>query len=151
MTNSNPIIDVQLVNHSVNVSAITPFPAQGGAECIFLGRTRLEKHPEHGNLVRLEYEAYSAMAIAQLKDLSQQSIEQFGCLAVRIHHALGKVEIGEASVLVQVANGHREKSFEACRFLIDQLKQVVPIWKREIWADGFTWSEASAKVDKDTS
>lgn len=149
VTNSDPIIDVQLVNHPVKVSAIEPFPAQGGAECVFLGRTRMEIHPDHGDLVRLEYEAYSPMAIAQLEDLSQQSIDKFDCLAVRLHHAIGKVEIGEASVLVQVATGHRDKSFEACRFLIDQLKQVVPIWKREIWEDGFTWSEAANKADKD--
>lgn len=111
----------------------------------------MEIHPEHGNLVCLEYEAYSSMAIQQLQNLAQQSIEQFNCLAVRIHHALGKIEIGQASVLVQVANGHRDKSFEACRFLIDQLKQVVPIWKREIWQDGFTWPETAAKVDKGIS
>lgn len=133
------------------VSAIEPFPAQGGAECIFLGRTRSETHPEHGDLVRLEYEAYTTMAVQQLQDLAQQSINQFDCMVVRVHHAIGKVEIGEASVLVQVACGHRDKSFEACRFLIDQLKQIAPIWKREIWADGFTWSEAATKVDKDDS
>lgn len=151
MTNSEPIIDVKLVNHPVNVSAIEPFPAQGGAECIFLGRTRRDTHPDHGELVRLEYQAYTTMAFQQLQDLAQQSISQFDCLAVKIHHAIGIVQIGEASVLVQVACGHRSKSFEACQFLIDQLKQIVPIWKREIWEDGFTWSESASKVKKGIS
>lgn len=148
MTNSEPIIDVKLVNHPVSVSAIEPFPAQGGAECIFLGRTRSETHPDHGKLVRLEYEIYTTMAIQQLQDLAQQSINQFDCLAVRIHHSLGAVQVGEASVLVQVVCGHRNNSFKACSFLIDQLKQVVPIWKCEVWADGYTWSESATKVKK---
>lgn len=151
MTNSEPIIDVKLVNHPVSVSAIEPFPAQAGTECIFLGRTRSETHPDHGKLVRLEYEVYTTMAVHQLRDLAQQSINQFDCLAVRIHHSLGTIQIGEASVLVQVACGHRDKSFEACRFLIDQLKQVVPIWKCEIWEDGFTWSESATEVKKGIS
>ena len=151
MTNGQPIIDIMLVNHPVNVSAIEPFPAQGGAECIFLGRTRSETHPDHGKLVRLEYEVYTTMAIQQMRDLAQQSINQYDCLAVRIHHALATVQIREASVLVQVVCSHRDKSFQACRFLIDQLKQIVPIWKCEIWADGYTWSESATKVEKDFS
>lgn len=151
VTNSEPIIDIKLVNHPVSVSAIKPFPEQAGAECIFLGRTRSDTHPDHGNLVRLEYEIYTTMAVQQLQDLAQQAINQFDCLAVRIHHSLGTVQIGEASVLVQVVCDHRDSSFKACRFLIDQLKQVVPIWKREMWADGYTWSESANKVKKDSS
>ena len=151
MTNSEPIIDIELVNHPVSVSAIEPFPAQAGAECIFLGRTRGATHPDHGKLVRLEYEVYTTMAVQQLRDLAQQSISQFDCLAVRIHHSLGIIQIGQASVLVQVACGHRDKSFEACRFLIDQLKKVVPIWKCEVWEDGFTWSESATIVKEDSS
>jgi molybdopterin synthase catalytic subunit len=67
-------------------------------------------------------------------------VEKFGCLAVRMHHALGEVPPGEASVLVQVVCGHRDMAFAACRFLIDELKAKAPIWKREQWTDGSTWS-----------
>ncbi len=64
-------------------------------------------------------------------------------MLVRIHHAVGEVPVGEASVLVQVVCGHRAKAFEACRFLIDRLKATAPIWKQELWADGTSWSKGT--------
>ena len=109
---------------------------------MFLGRTRLDQHPLHGTLQRLSYDAYRDMALAVLHDLASQSVDRFGCLAVRVHHAMGDVPIGAASVLVQVACAHRAKAFEACRFLIDRLKTDVPIWKLEVWERGETWSAA---------
>jgi len=133
-------IDVRLLDHPVRVIEFDPFPQPAGGECVFLGRTREERHPKHGPLLRLSYEAYHSMAITVLQELSQRAVEQFGCLAVRIHHAIGVVPPGEASVLVQVVCGHRAAAFDACRFLIDRLKAEAPIWKREEWADGSTWS-----------
>jgi molybdopterin synthase catalytic subunit len=88
----------------------------------------------------LEYEAYASMAEAMLRELSEEAVEKFGCLAVRVHHALGEVPPGEVSVFVQVVCGHRDMAFAACRFLIDELKAKAPIWKREQWDDGSTWS-----------
>lgn len=134
------IIDIRLLDHPVQMMEFDPFPQQAGGECAFLGRTREETHPGHGPLRRLSYEAYEPMALAMLNDLAQHAVNRFGCQAVRIHHALGVVPPGQASVLVQTVCGHRGEAFDACRFLIDQLKAVVPIWKREEWADGTTWS-----------
>lgn len=119
---------------------LAPFPTDAGGECVFLGRTRRESHPGHGDLIRLSYEAYEPMAHAVLEALARTAVKQHGCLAVRVHHALGEVPLSEASVLVQVACPHRAAAFEACRFLIDRLKAEAPIWKREVWADGATWS-----------
>lgn len=76
-----------------------------------------------------------------MRELAEQAISRFECTAVRLHHAMGDVAVGEASVLVQVACGHRDQAFTACRFLIDELKRHVPIWKREVWQDGTTWAE----------
>jgi len=135
-----PSIDVQLVDHPVAYAPFEPFPQPAGAECAFLGRTRIESHPAHGTLKRLQYEAYRPLAHNVLRDLAERAIEQYACLAVRIHHAVGDVPAGEASVLVQVVCGHRAGAFDATRFLIDRLKAEAPIWKREIWADGTTWS-----------
>jgi molybdopterin synthase catalytic subunit len=143
-----PFIDVQLIDHPVRMMAIEPFPREAGGECVFLGRTRLEHHPQHGELQRLSYEAYREMAERVLHDLARLAIERYDCLAVRVHHALGEVPVGEASVLVQVACGHRDKAFEACRFLIDRLKTDAPIWKREQWERGETWSEAASVPDQ---
>lgn len=107
---------------------------------MFLGRTRGERHPLHGGLTRLFYEAYRPMAERVLRDLSAQAAATFSCEFIAIEHALGDVAVGEASVLVRVAAPHRAAAFDACRFLIDRLKTEAPIWKRECWEDGATWS-----------
>lgn len=138
-----PFIDIQLCDHPVAMIEFDEFPLDAGGECIFLGRTRVETHPTHGRLTRLSYEAYAPMAESVLAALAQQAIERYGCLKVRIHHATGEVPPGRASVLVQVVCTHRAEAFEACRFLIDRLKVEAPIWKREVWEDGSTWSTGS--------
>ena len=144
MPAAEPFIDVRLVDHPVEMMEIAPFPSHAGGECVFLGRTRRDKHPQHGELRRLQYEAYRPMAEQVLRGLARQAVDQFGCLAVRLHHAVGEVPVGSASVLVQVVCGHRDRAFEACRFLIDRLKADAPIWKRENWERGETWSESSS-------
>jgi molybdopterin synthase catalytic subunit len=141
-----PFIDVRIVDHPVEMIALSPFPNEAGGECVFLGRTRMERHPQHGELLRLHYDAYREMAERVLWDLAQEATNTYGGLAVRVHHAIGDVAVGEASVLVQVACGHRDKAFEACRFLIDRLKADAPIWKREQWRRGETWSDAATPV-----
>ena len=144
MPAAEPFIDVRLVDRPVEMMEIAPFPPHAGGECVFLGRTRRDKHPQHGELRRLQYEAYRPMAEQVLRGLARQAVDQFGCLAVRLHHAVGEVTVGSASVLVQVVCGHRDRAFEACRFLIDRLKADAPIWKRENWERGETWSESSS-------
>ena len=114
-----------------------------------LARTRSEEHDKHGELSVLQYEAHVPLAENQLRKLAQDAIDRFGCVAVRIHHAIGEVPLGQASVLVQVVCPHRHSAFDACRFLIDQLKATTPIWKREIWADGETWSGGSPVAVKE--
>lgn len=146
MSDRLPLIEVKLLDHPVDIEPIVPFPQPAGAECIFLGRTRDETHPQHGRLVRLSYEAYRPMAETVLRDLAHQAVQRFGCLAVRIHHAVGEVPLGQASVFVQVVCGHRAQAFDACRFLIDELKAAAPIWKKEQWVSGATWS-AGAMVN----
>jgi molybdopterin synthase catalytic subunit len=140
-------IDVQIVTHPVQPLPFVPFPALAGGECVFLGRTRQDVHPTHGPLVRLSYEAYEPMALTILQSLAQQAVDQFNCLAVRVHHAIGDVPLGEASVLVQVVCAHRAAAFDACRFIIDRLKAEAPIWKREMWADGATWARGELATD----
>jgi len=144
VSQAKPLIDVRLVDHPVRAIDHAPLPPGAGGECIFLGRTRLDHDPEHGALRRLSYEAYGEMALRVLTALANEASSRFGCLAVRVHHALGEVPVGEASVLVQVACGHRDQAFAACRFLIDRLKTDAPIWKREVWERGESWSPSAA-------
>ena len=136
-------IDIQLLNGPVKAIDFDPFPQPAGAECIFLGKTRTETHPEHGDLVLLNYEAHETMALNVLNIIANRAVEKFDCLAVRVHHAVGDVSPCDASVVIQVVTRHRDKSFQACKYLIDKLKVQAPIWKREQWADGTTWSEGS--------
>ncbi len=135
--------DIQLLDQPVWYLA-PPEVANGGGECAFLGRTRREVHPKHGELIRLSYEAYTPLAERTLRELAAAATERFGCLFVRLHHAVCEVPPAEASVLVQVVCGHRAEAFEACRYLIDALKRDVPIWKREVWADGTTWAQGQS-------
>ena len=81
------------------------------------------------------------MALKQLEELSAQAISQFQIRDVVIVHRLGRLEIGEISVLIVVASAHRGPAFEACRWIIDTLKRTVPIWKREHFVDGAVWAD----------
>ena len=89
----------------------------------------------------LDYEAYEEMAERQIAELAGQAVDRFGVRGVTLVHRLGRLEIGETSVLIVVASAHRGAAFEACRWLIDTLKKTVPIWKKETFADGAVWAD----------
>lgn len=89
----------------------------------------------------LDYEAYEAMAEKQMAELAAQAIERYGVRGVTLVHRLGRLEIGETSVLIVVASAHRGAAFEACRWVIDTLKRTVPIWKKETFVDGAVWAD----------
>ena len=89
----------------------------------------------------LVYEAYEPMALSELEKLIEKAHEQFEVANVGIVHRLGKLEIGETSVVISVSAPHRRAAFEACEWLIKELKRTVPIWKKEVYADGEIWIE----------
>jgi molybdopterin synthase catalytic subunit len=89
----------------------------------------------------LDYESYEPMALQQMKALSEEACTRFGVAGVSIVHRLGRIEIGETSVLIVVASAHRGPAFEACRWIIDSLKKTVPIWKKEFFEDGAIWAD----------
>ncbi len=84
----------------------------------------------------LEYEAFAPMAVKVLAQLAEEARAQWGTGPIAIHHRIGRLEIGEAAVLIAVAAPHRHEAFEAAEQIMDRIKQVAPIWKKEIWADG---------------
>jgi MoaE-MoaD fusion protein len=90
--------------------------------------------------LHLDYEAYEEMALAEMRRLAAEAKEKFGVRQVVLLHRLGRLQIGETSVLIVVASAHRAQAFDACRWLIDTLKQIVPIWKKETFADGAVWA-----------
>lgn len=136
------MIEVSLHDGPVSWSPLS-WPADCGAEAVFLGRTRIEEHPQFGALVRLEYETYAPMTQKLLEGMAREAARRWSCGAVRIIHASGAVHPGDASVVIQVATPHRGASFDACRYLIDRLKAEAPIWKREVWQRGRTFVEGS--------
>lgn len=123
---------------------VTGDPALGGI-VTFEGATRAETHPEHGPLDHLHYEAYEEMALRQLTQLAESARTRWSAGRIAIVHRLGVVPPGEASVHIAVACGHRAEAFAAARWIIDTLKQDVPIWKKDVYADGSTrWVEGES-------
>ena len=111
---------------------------QDGAVVVFDGIVR--NNSRGRRTLYLEYEAYEEMALRQMRELAQQALARFGVRHVTLVHRLGRLEIGESSVLIVVASAHRAQAFEANRWLIDTLKLTVPIWKKEIFVDGAVWA-----------
>jgi len=112
---------------------------EDGAVVVFDGIVR--NNSRGRATLHLDYEAYEEMAQKQMRQLAAEARERFNVRQVTMVHRLGRLEIGETSVLIVVASAHRAQAFEACRWLIDTLKQTVPIWKKETFADGAVWAQ----------
>ena len=135
---SGPV--VRLVREPIVPGALIPplERPEDGAIVVFDGIVR---NHSRGRATRyLEYEAYEAMALRQMEDLAAQARERFAIRNVALIHRLGRIEIGEPSVLIAVFSAHRGAAFDACRWIIDTLKQTVPIWKKEFFEDGAVWA-----------
>jgi molybdopterin synthase catalytic subunit len=96
----------------------------------------------------LEYEAYEAMALAKIREIGAHMRQRFSIRRVAIVHRLGRLEIGETSVLIAVASAHRAAAFDACRYAIDTLKRTVPIWKKEFFVGGAVWAEGEGIAEE---
>ena len=112
---------------------------EDGAALVFEGVVRNQTRGRR--TLYLDYEAYDEMALQQMEALATQALQQFQIRDVALVHRLGRLEIGETSVLIAVASAHRAAAFEACRWLIDTLKRTVPIWKKEYFEDGAVWAD----------
>ncbi len=112
---------------------------EDGALVVFDGIVR--NQTQGREVLHLDYEAYEEMALRQMQRLVQLAKENFGVRHAAIVHRLGRMQIGESSILIVVASAHRAQAFDACRWLIDSVKKTVPIWKKETFADGATWAD----------
>jgi molybdopterin synthase catalytic subunit len=124
---------------------------QDGAALLFWGVVR--NHNDGRAVSHLEYHAYAEMAERTMRRIGEEAIERFGVGGVRVVHRVGKLAIGEASVAIAVASPHRAQAYDASRYVIEELKQRVPIWKREgyvegesQWVPGFTPSAATEEA-----
>ncbi|MFV2067062.1 MAG: molybdenum cofactor biosynthesis protein MoaE [Pirellulales bacterium] len=127
---------IELTDQAIDVAkliAVVGSP-EAGAVVFFLGTTR--RITDGRESVSLDYEAYEAMALAKLQELADQAAKRWPIVRSAVVHRLGQVPLGEASVAIAVSTPHRAEAFEAARWLIDTIKEVVPIWKQEIGTDG---------------
>lgn len=124
------VIDIADVLHRVS-------RPEAGAVDIFIGTTR--NHNAGRSVLELEYSAFDEMALEQIRVLEREVRLRWNVIGVAVVHRLGRVPVGEASVVIAVSSVHRKDAFEACRFAIDTLKRDVPIWKKEFYESGEAW------------
>jgi molybdopterin synthase catalytic subunit/molybdopterin converting factor small subunit len=136
--------EVRLVRERIDSEAVAARlkRPEDGAAVIFDGVVR--DNTRGRRTLYLDYEAYEAMALKQMESLAVEARERFAVRGVSIVHRLGRLQIGETSVLIVVAAAHRGAAFEACRWIIDTLKKTVPIWKKEYFLDGAVWADGEA-------
>ncbi len=134
----------ELTHDAIDVGTVTRrfVPAECGATVVLDGYVR--QWTRGKETLYLVYEAYEAMALPEMKKLSVGARDQFEITHIGIVHRLGRLEIGETSVVIAVAAPHRKAAFAACEWLIRELKRTVPIWKKEFYADGSAWAEGEA-------
>ena len=129
-----------LTREPIDAESLTAAAKRGedGAVVVFDGIVR--NNTRGRQTLYLDYEAYEEMAARQMDELGSEARSRFSVRHVTLVHRLGRLQVGETSVLIVVASAHRSEAFEACRWLIDTLKKTVPIWKKETFADGAVWA-----------
>ncbi len=135
-------LNIKLTNDPLNLSECYRFvvePSCGGINA-FVGTVRQWNKGEE--ITHLDFESYEPMAIAELEKIAKKAKDQFNTQKICIHHRLGKVAITEIAVIITVSCKHRKAAFQACEFIIDQLKKDVPIWKKEFLSNGSYWVNA---------
>lgn len=135
---------VRLVHEPIDVvEALAGVVSErAGAVVTFDGRVR--DHAEGRRVKSLYYEAYEPMALSEMRRLCAEASSRWPLEGLAVVHRLGHLEIGESSVFIAVSCSHRADAFEACRFVIDRIKETVPIWKKEFWDDGSAWVEGAS-------
>jgi molybdopterin synthase catalytic subunit len=142
MPRTQPSTDLfQLIREPIDSAALIEHVrgAGDGAVVTFDGCVRNQSHGRR--TLYLDYEAYESMALAKIGEIAAAIHKKFVIDRVVIAHRLGRLEIGETSVFIAVSAPHRPAAFEACRFAIDTLKRIVPIWKKEYFVDGAVWAD----------
>ncbi|NOT74066.1 MAG: molybdenum cofactor biosynthesis protein MoaE [Cyclobacteriaceae bacterium] len=130
---------IEITEKPIDVQKVIETASQQGAGAInvFIGTIR--DQAKNKKVVRLEYEAYEPMAIAETRKILEATSRKWELLGWAVSHRIGALKPGEVAVVVAVSTKHRKESFEACQFVIDELKKTVPIFKKEVFEDGEEW------------
>jgi molybdopterin converting factor subunit 1 len=132
---------ILLTRERIDTQALVAGLVRGGDGAIVVFDGVVRDNTRGRRTLYLDYEAYEEMALAQMERLAREAAAQHAIDRVAIVHRLGRLEIGESSIVIVVTSGHRGPAFEACRWLIDTLKRTVPIWKKEHFVDGAVWTD----------
>jgi len=132
---------IEILDHTLPIAEVMAEIKAGpdGAVCTFDGIVR--DNTRGRRTLYLDYEAYREMALEQMRGLATEAQQKFPVRDIALLHRLGRIEVGESSVLIVVASAHRGAAFDACRWIIDTLKRQVPIWKKETFVDGAVWAD----------
>jgi MoaE-MoaD fusion protein len=144
----------EIVNRPISLDEVAARVAapDNGAITLFAGAVRSVTRGQPGQPTEvitdyLEYEAYAEMAEPALENIAGEAIARWPAIrAVSIVHRIGRLEIGDISIGIAVAAGHRQDTFDACHYIIDRVKQIAPIWKREVGPDGASWVEGPESI-----
>ncbi len=112
---------------------------ESGAVALFYGVVR--NNSEGRRVLYLEYDAYPSMAVKKMREVARQVRARWPITDIAVAHRIGRLEVGETSLLVAVSAPHRREAFEACHYAVDRIKEIVPVWKKEVWEGGETWAE----------
>ena len=136
------MIDIVVTEKELSPSTCEELIAdeKAGGHVVFIGTVR--NHTSSKEVLFLEFEAYGSMAEKEMTKIAERAMNAYEVMHVVIHHRIGKLEIGDIPVVIAVAAAHRKAAFAACEFCIDQLKESVPIWKKEFFEDGEVWVAA---------
>lgn len=134
---------IKITQKAIDVQRVidTASSLRAGAVNVFIGTVRSTAHGK--NVLWLEYEAYESMAVAEIRKIVDEAAQRWPLLGFGISHRVGTLKPGEVSVVIAVSTPHRRDSFEACQYIIDNLKEKAPIWKKEVFEDGEEWISAS--------
>ncbi len=133
------LISIKITNKKLNLQDCYDFvqDASCGGIVLFVGTVR--NKTKEKSVILLDFSTYKPMAIKEIKKIAEVALDKFDILKIAIHHAEGELNIGEIPVIISVSSPHRKAAFDACQFAIDTLKETVPIWKKEHFADGEVW------------
>lgn len=136
------MIDIKISSKPLDITACIGkvTTSKCGGINVFIGAVR--EVTAGKRVVRLEYEAYESMAMKEMEKIAIEAQRRWPAERILIHHRTGVLQLEESAVVIAVAAPHRDAAFQACRFAIDQLKQNVPIWKKEVFEDGEVWVAA---------
>lgn len=136
------MIDIKITENQLDITECLTAAQDltSGGIATFIGTVR--NITKNKPVIRLEYECYQPMAIKEMQKIAEHAVSLFSVQNIVIHHRIGILFPGDAAVIIVVNDGHRDAVFDACRYIIDTIKQTVPVWKKEVFEDGEEWVSA---------